>query len=100
MRRWMVVAVPAVLAVAFIFAQKEKVETRATWSKIASAADDKIFEQVLEYRKVGDFERAVAVAVAAEPHNGKPPDDFLLQTTAVTYFERAQADQANKGKWV
>jgi len=98
MRRWMIFAVPAVLVVAFVFAQREKVETRETWAKIAPAEDNKVFESVLEYRKTGDFERAVAVAT--ESHNGRPPDDFLLQTTAVTYFERAQADQAHKEKRV
>lgn len=97
MRRWMVFALLAVLAASFIFAQKEKVETAGAWSKIAPAEDNKVFEQILEYRKRGDFERAVAAAVEV---NGKQPDDFLLQTTAVTYFQRAQADQINKEKWV
>jgi tetratricopeptide (TPR) repeat protein len=98
MRRWMVFAVPAVLVVALMFAQKEKVKTQETWVKIAPAKDNKIFEHVLEYRRMGDFEHAVAAAI--EPVNGKPPDDFLLQTAAVTYFQRAQADQTNKEKWV
>jgi tetratricopeptide (TPR) repeat protein len=98
MRKWMVFAPLAVLAASFIFAQKEKDETAEAWSKTAPAEDNKAFEQILEYRKRGDFERAITVAV--EPVNGKQPDDFLLQTTAVTYFQRAQADQINKEKWV
>jgi hypothetical protein len=98
MRVWMMFALLAVQAPSCIFAQKEKIETAEAWSKIAPPEDNKVFAQVLEYRNRGDFERAIAVAV--EPVNGKQPDDFLLHTTAVTYFQRAQTDQLNKEKWV
>jgi hypothetical protein len=98
MRRWIFYTLLVFLAVSFILAQEEKGETGGAWSKIAPTGDNKVFEQVLEYRKKGDFERAVAVAI--DPVDGKQPDDFLLQTTAVTYFQRAQADQTNKEKWV
>lgn len=98
MRKWIFWIIPAALALSFIFAQREKGETAKAWSKVAPAGDNNVFEQVLELRKKGDFERAVAVAI--DPVNGKQPDDFLLQTTAVTYFQRAQADQTNKENWV
>ena len=98
MRGWIVCIILTALALSFILAQREKGETENSWSKVAPAEDNKVFEQVLELRKKGDFERAVAIAI--DPVNGKQPDDFLLQTTAVTYFQRAQADQTNKDKWV
>jgi len=69
-----------------------------TWSKTVPAKDKERFQQVLDYRKKGEFERAVAVAI--EPAHGNEPDDFLLQATAITYFQRAQTDSSNKEKWV
>ena len=98
MRSFVVLTGVLLLALGCNSAQQEDHDTAEAWSKAAPAKDNKVFEQVLEYRKRGDFERAVAVAI--EPRNGEQPDDFLLQTTAMTYFQRAQADQANKEKWV
>jgi hypothetical protein len=73
-------------------------QTAEVWSMTAPVKDNERFEQVLEYRQKGDFEHAAAVAI--QPTNGTPPDDFLLHTTAITYFQRAQVDQANKEEWV
>jgi len=98
MRQWMLFVLLAMVVALFVYAQKEKDESSSAWSKTAPAADNKQFEQILDYRKKGDFERAVAVAT--ESINGKQPDDFLLQTTAVTYFQWAQADHVNKEKWI
>jgi tetratricopeptide (TPR) repeat protein len=80
------------------WSQHERGDSEEAWSKTAPDVDKDLFQQVLEYRKRGEFEKAVALAT--KPSHGKNPDDFLLQTTAVTYFERAQADQSNKEKWV
>lgn len=88
----------AVLAASLGFAQTERLEIREPWAKVAPTGDNRVFEQILEYRKKGDFERAAAVAI--EQVNGEQPDDFLLQATAMTYFQRAQADRINKKKWV
>ena len=85
-------------AACFIWSQHKSDSTAQAWSKTAPAADEIVFEKVLEYRQRRDFERAVNVAIESE--NGKQPDDFLLQTTAVTYFQRAQVDQSNREKWV
>ena len=98
MGRWIVCVLLVIAVAGFIFAQKEKDHVSEAWSKIAPAADNKLLEQVLEYRKTGKFE--LAVAVATHPANGKEPDDFLLQTTATTYFQWALADRTNKEKWV
>jgi hypothetical protein len=96
MLKWAIL--PLLAAASFVFAQNEKIEKADAWSKTVPTEDNNVFEQILEYRKKGDFERAIAVAV--ETSNGRRPDDFLLQATAVTYFQRAQADQMNKEKWV
>lgn len=98
MRVWIVCLILVALVLGFTLAQRQKSETSNSWSKVAPVEDDSVFEQVLELRKKGDFERAAAVAI--DPANGRQPDDFLLQATAVTYFQRAQADQPNKDKWV
>jgi tetratricopeptide (TPR) repeat protein len=45
-----------------------------------------------------NFESAVKIAI--EPIDGRKPDDFLLRTTAITYFQRAQADKANGQRWI
>lgn len=96
----MIIAFMALLVagVSVSLAQEKAEPTIDVWSKIAPAADNGVFEKVLQYRKSGDFERAVAVAI--EPLNGRQPDDFLLQATADTYFQRAQADQPNREHWV
>lgn len=79
-------------------AHQNKYQAPEAWSMTAPAKDKDRFEKVLECREKGDFEQAAAVAL--QPSNGTPPDDFLLEATAITYFQRAQVDQANKGKWV
>jgi tetratricopeptide (TPR) repeat protein len=73
--------------------------TTHTWFKKAPAEDNEVFEKILAYRKKQDFDGAVAVANNGV--NGKPPDDFLLQTISDTYFERAQQEDATKREqWV
>ena len=64
------------------------------WSKLAPAEDNEVFEKILECRKKGDFDGAVAAANKGV--DGKPPDDFLLQTISDTYFERAQQEDGTK----
>jgi tetratricopeptide (TPR) repeat protein len=78
--------------------QMQKTEQEHAWFKAAPAHDNRIFEKVLAYRNKKDFDAAVEVALKGV--GGKPPDDFLLQTVADTYFERAQWDPLNREKWV
>jgi tetratricopeptide (TPR) repeat protein len=68
------------------------------WFKLAPAEDNELFRKVLDYRNKGDFDAAVSVALKGIA--GKPPDDFLLETIADTYFERAQKDPAGREQWV
>lgn len=89
---------PAILTASLGMAQQNSGNTLEAWSKISPSSDNEIFKKIEKYRKDGDFERAVAVALT--PVGGRQPDDFLLQTTAYTYFQRAQSDAANKEKWV
>jgi|HubBroStandDraft_6_1064221.scaffolds.fasta_scaffold436102_2 hypothetical protein len=73
--------------------------TTHPWLKKAPAEDNEVFERILEYRKKQDFDGAAAAADKGV--NGKPPDDFLLQTISDTYFERAQQEDATKREqWV
>jgi hypothetical protein len=73
-------------------------DTTDAWSKVAPAEDAEVFEQVAACRQRGDFDGAVAVALKGV--QGRPPDDFLLQTVADTYFQRAQADPAQRERWI
>jgi tetratricopeptide (TPR) repeat protein len=68
------------------------------WFKTAPAEDNQVFEKILQSRKNKDFEEAIALA--RKGVNGKSPDDFLLQTVADTYFERAQEEPAKREQWV
>ena len=54
--------------------------------------------KILEYRKGERFDDAVAIALKGV--EGQPPDDFLLQTIADTYFQRAQMDKAKREQYV
>ena len=72
--------------------------TADAWSKVAPSEDTEVFEQVAACRKRGDFDGAVAVALKGV--QGRAPDDFLLQTVADTYFQRAQAEPAQRERWV
>lgn len=82
-----------------VFSQKQNEASVHAWSKLAPAEDNEVFEKIMECRKKGDFDGAVAVALKGV--NGKPPDGFLLQTIAGTYFERAQQDKPSKREqWV
>lgn len=73
-------------------------ETTHAWFKIAPTEDNELFEKVLENRRNGDFDDAVTTALKGV--KGKPSDDFLFQTIADTYFERAQKEPVKREQWV
>jgi tetratricopeptide (TPR) repeat protein len=81
-----------------LFSCSGKSRTTHPWFKTAPAEDNQVFEKILQSRKNKDFEEAIALA--RKGVNGKPPDDFLLQTVADTYFERAQEEPAKREQWV
>lgn len=93
----MMVVLAAVTGGLALACQRHNGSTDA-WSKVAPASDTEVFERVLEARRQGDFDHAVALALNGV--QGKPPDDFLLQTVADTYFQRAQTDAAQRERWV
>ncbi len=68
------------------------------WFKVAPPEDQEVLQKVLQCTKKGDFDSAVTLALQGV--NGKPPDDFLLQTIAYMYFQRAQEDPAKRMEWV
>lgn len=77
----------------------EKAEVTAhPWFKLAPPEDNKAFESILEKRENKDFEGAVAIALNGV--DGKPPDDFLLETIADTYFEGVQEEPDKREQWV
>ena len=79
--------------------QKDEGRETQAWFKKAPVVDNAVFERILEDRKKGDFDGAVAAAL--EGVGGKPPDDFLLQAVSDIYFEEAQqGDDAKRGQWV
>jgi hypothetical protein len=73
-------------------------QTANPWFKRAPAEDNVLFERVLEFRKNKEFQEAVEIALTGT--NGKMPDDFMLQSVADTYFERAQQDPNSQQLWV
>jgi hypothetical protein len=95
---FVVLAVLVVMAmICVLLLEKRTASIEHAWFKSAPIEDNEVFEQVLEHRNRKDFDRAVAVALKGV--NGKTPDDFLLQTVADTYFERAEADTAKREQW-
>jgi tetratricopeptide (TPR) repeat protein len=82
-----------------LLSQKQNEASLHAWSKLAPAEDNEVFEKMLECKKKGDFDGAVALALKGV--NGKPADDFLLQAVSSTYFERAQQDNpSRREQWV
>lgn len=97
--RLLALSILGVVAIGTATLSQKDEGTEHAWFKKAPVADNAVFERILEDRKKGDFDGAVAAALGGV--GGKPPDDFLLQTVSDTYFEEAQqGDDAQRGQWI
>ena len=94
---WMIVATVGAVGLGVLYERHYKTKTYA-WFKLAPKEDNGVLERIEELRRNGDFEGAGVLALNGI--DGKPPDDFLLQTVSYTYFERAQAEPAKRSQWV
>jgi hypothetical protein len=81
-----------------MFASQRQEGMADTWSKVVPAEDTEVFEKILEFRRRKEFDSAVEIALKGVGR--KPPDDFLLQTVADTYFLRSQAEPTQRERWV